>query len=368
VNPRLAEIAARHHAGSCSRHPAGTPARKQVEQLRQQVLAADDRLAAIVSEADRFSIDGDDALRAAAGGAAAVGELVGKHALTDPQLAEAWRLAFPNESPNVLAHVHGARLEGYLASLKGKYFEVLLRDRLNAGHRVGNLVLRHGQVAALAKSPTQAGWDLVIRDRYGHVLQHIQARATDSLAYARHTLAANPKIPIFTTSEVRHGAHGVVTTHIANSAVSARVNDAAKHVGRHIGGEVAERIVVVAAYGPAAFRFLKRLKNGDATSQAAGELTTSSSITTVSLLTGKLLGGVLLASGAGSVTTVLVPMGGAVVAGRGANRLIDEARTLRKATRDFDAWTDRLAKLDAPQPESTERAAGQEGSGDPPTP
>ncbi len=75
----------------------------------------------------------------------------------DPQILEAFKLQYPKVSMESIVGLSEERLGGLANGVKGKYFEVLVRDRLNAGERVGELQLEPGQVAKLAESATQSG-------------------------------------------------------------------------------------------------------------------------------------------------------------------------------------------------------------------
>ena len=108
-------------------------------------------------------------------------------------------------------------LAGFVNGWKGKLFEVDVRDRLNAGEWVGDLHLEPSQTAQLAASATQPGWDLAIYDSHGAVVDQLQLKATDSLAYVKHALEQYPGIHVLTTAEVAQGVedqlHGMVSAH-----------------------------------------------------------------------------------------------------------------------------------------------------------
>ncbi len=99
-------------------------------------------------------------------------------------------------------------LTGTLNAAKGKYFELLVAEKLNAGERLGGLRLHSDLKAALADSLTQPGWDLAIVDADGRVVDHLQLKATDSVSYISETLERYPDIKILTTSEAADAAHG----------------------------------------------------------------------------------------------------------------------------------------------------------------
>ena len=134
----------------------------------------------------------------------------------DPQLLDAFRLQYPNVSPESLIGSSEERLSGLANGVKGKYFEVLVRDRLNAGERLGELQLEPGQVARLAESPTQSGWDIQIVNEDGSIAETIQLKATKSMSYVKNTLDRYPDIRVATPSEIDGAAEEVLGTNISN--------------------------------------------------------------------------------------------------------------------------------------------------------
>ncbi len=114
----------------------------------------------------------------------------------DPQLLEAFKLQCPNVEPESLVGKSDKYLKKLGDNVKGKYFEVLVRDRLNAGESVGELQLEPGQLAQLAEAPNQPGWDLEILDRHGEPVEQIQLKATESLSYVKEALNEYPDIRV----------------------------------------------------------------------------------------------------------------------------------------------------------------------------
>ena len=76
----------------------------------------------------------------------------------------------------------GSRMDKLVDAVKGIYFEVLVRDRLNDGERVGELWLEQGQRAELARDPGEAGWDLEIFDVSGETVKQLQFKAHESMS------------------------------------------------------------------------------------------------------------------------------------------------------------------------------------------
>lgn len=118
----------------------------------------------------------------------------------DPEVIRAFHLQYPNAGEFIdFIRSHAGddeALAGIVSGIKGKLFEVEYVDWLNHGH------LPAGAAAELASSPTQQGWDVVIRGSDGHVLDHLQLKATESLSYIKGALAAHPEIDVVATREV----------------------------------------------------------------------------------------------------------------------------------------------------------------------
>ena len=96
--------------------------------------------------------------------AAASAEVFLDHGIDDidPRLVEAIRVTNPSLSDDHLFGLSGEELQGAVNTAKGKYFEYLVADRLNAGEQVGPVLLPDGYHAVLADSLNQPGWDMQI--------------------------------------------------------------------------------------------------------------------------------------------------------------------------------------------------------------
>ena len=124
----------------------------------------------------------------------------------NPLLREAFERQYPNLNVDELAGRGGEELDGLANGLKGKYFEILLRDRLNSGESVGGIVLGQGEEALLAESANQPGWDLQIVDSSGEQIDVLQAKATDSMAYVKAHLEMYPDIKVVVPEELAQSA------------------------------------------------------------------------------------------------------------------------------------------------------------------
>ena len=138
----------------------------------------------------------------------------------EPEANPLFREAFDRQYPNVdiesLVGASDERLRGLANGVKGKHFEMLVRDRLNAGERLGELQLQPGQTARIAESSTQPGWDLRIENEDGTIDEFLQLKATDSMSYVKKALVEHPDIRVVVPSEVDDQADEVLGTDISN--------------------------------------------------------------------------------------------------------------------------------------------------------
>jgi hypothetical protein len=124
-----------------------------------------------------------------------------------PQMQESFHLAFPNLKLDDLSSYAGDELRGLVESWKGKLFEVTVRDRLNDGDWVGGYHLEPGQHAVLADLSNQPGYDLIVQNHDGSVVDLVQLKATESLSYVQHAMDVYPQYDVLTTSELGHHVH-----------------------------------------------------------------------------------------------------------------------------------------------------------------
>ena len=136
------------------------------------------------------------------------------------QFLEAFHSQYPNVSIDSLSGSTGERLEGLANGVKGKYFEVLCKDKLNDGGSIGDLTLMAGQKAVLAESPTQPAWDLKIVDEStGETVEALQMKATKSFKPVKDALDEHPDIRVVVTQELEDSAASrddVIATGISN--------------------------------------------------------------------------------------------------------------------------------------------------------
>lgn len=136
---------------------------------------------------------------------------------SNPRLLEAFRLQYPNVDPASLVGRSPEELEGFVNGVKGKYFEVLVAERLNAGDTVGELQLEPGQEARLAESSTQRGWDLDIVDQNGETVEQIQLKATEDLYYVKDALEKYPDVRVAVPEEMDSESADLIGTDISHA-------------------------------------------------------------------------------------------------------------------------------------------------------
>ena len=134
----------------------------------------------------------------------------------DPLLARAFALQYPDVDPSALAGMKPEHLVGFVNGVKGKYFEVLVEDRLNAGETLGELWLGSGQRARLAASPFQPGWDLEILGRNGRSVEQVQLKATESMSYVKDALERYPDIRVAVPAELDSTSGSILGTSISH--------------------------------------------------------------------------------------------------------------------------------------------------------
>lgn len=119
-----------------------------------------------------------------------------------PLLLKAIKDTNPSLDKSELFGLDADALQGAVNSAKGKYFEYLVAEKLNAGEQVGPLLLEPGQSAIVAESMNQPGWDLRIVGEGGTTVDYLQLKATDSVGYIKSALERYPDIQILATDEV----------------------------------------------------------------------------------------------------------------------------------------------------------------------
>ena len=140
----------------------------------------------------------------------------------NPIFREAFRLQYPNVSLDSLRGATEERLQGLANGSKGKYFEVLVRNRLKAGESVGGVQLGPGQVVKIAENPNQPDWDLRIEDSSGEIVENLQLKATDSMSYVKKALDKYPNTRVIVPTELDAEAalrDDVIATGFSNQAL-----------------------------------------------------------------------------------------------------------------------------------------------------
>ena len=150
----------------------------------------------------------------------------------NPQILAAFRLQYPNMNLDSLTGATEEQIQGWTNGVKGKYFEVLVAEKLNAGESVGGIRLEPGQTAQLGESANQPGWDLAIFDREGAVAEQIQLKATESMSYVKEALEKYPDIRVIVPQELEGQAVAM------DEVISTDITDAG--LENLVGGQLAE--------------------------------------------------------------------------------------------------------------------------------
>ena len=162
--------------------------------------------------------------------------LSGKVANTDidPRILEAFGKQYPHAGDFVgFIRSHegdAAAINGIVSAVKGKLFEIEYVDWLNHGH------LAAGAVAELASSPTQEGWDILIKDSTGHPIEHLQLKATESIGYIKEALAAHPDIDVVATHEVFSHLDNLDGSGLESHLIDGNMLN--EHLGEHVRAEI----------------------------------------------------------------------------------------------------------------------------------
>lgn len=139
---------------------------------------------------------------------------IGLEPESNPQLRKAFELQYenPEEIIDSIRNATEEQLKGYVNAVKGKYFEVLVHNKLKAGESLGGIQLEPGQEVTLAKDLNQPGWDLrIVEKDTGEVVQNLQLKARASIYPIKESLEKHPNIKVVVTSE-----HGEYTAHHHN--------------------------------------------------------------------------------------------------------------------------------------------------------
>ena len=149
----------------------------------------------------------------------------------DPQVLQAFKQQYPNVDLESLQGRSEDALQGFANGVKGKYFEVLVKDRLNARETVGELKLLPGQEASLAGSPTQTGWDMEIRNADTSLVEQIQLKATARMGRIKDALEKYPDIRIAVPAEIDGMADEILQTDITNESLEKLTKSQVEELG-----------------------------------------------------------------------------------------------------------------------------------------
>ncbi len=171
----------------------------------------------------------------------------------------------PTTLNGVFAHLSSRGIGGLTSSVKGTVLELSTVHDMNHGA----IPMAPGATyAELAHSLNQPGWDIAERRYDGHIVTHVQVKATDHWQVIAHHLSRYPEYPdVATTHEGAQAMldHGVDSHHVIDTGVSAHA--LTDHVASNLDHltmahslhEVVPEVAIVAILAIAAFK----LRNGE---------------------------------------------------------------------------------------------------------
>ncbi len=163
---------------------------------------------------------------------------------SNPQFLEAFRLQYPRQSIEALRQATDEQLQGWANGIKGKYFELLVAEKLNSGERIGDIKLLTGEVAKIAESPVQGGWDLAIVNRSGETVEEVQLKATDSFGYIKDAFEKYPEIRIIAPQELESAANlqeDLISVNISNEYLEETVDEQISELSEDLITNILER-------------------------------------------------------------------------------------------------------------------------------
>ena len=172
------------------------------------------------------------------------------------EIDEAWELAYPKVDLATLSNLNDSERMSYVNGLVGKLFEIRVRNALNNGYQIGGLELEDGQIASLAESANQEGWDLRIEP--GNEL--FQLKCSQSMHYMMSKFAIaqefDPEIDaIFSADAGAVDLEGVFVSDLSSSELREQVISSLQATGdntseisqfmREHGDEILEGVAIV---------------------------------------------------------------------------------------------------------------------------
>ena len=141
---------------------------------------------------------------------------LGREPELDPQILEALERHYhPNPVPvDGLDELSDESLDGLVGAVKGIYFEVLVRDRLNDRETVGDLSLEPWEQAELA-DPSQHGWDLKITDGSGEMVEQISFKAHQSMQPIKEALEKYPDFQVAVPDHINNTSDEIIGTDVS---------------------------------------------------------------------------------------------------------------------------------------------------------
>jgi hypothetical protein len=229
----------------------------------------------------------------------------------------------PTTLHGVLEHLSPHGITGLVNNVKGVDLELQTVQRINSS----DLHLPGVDHAEQAQALNQPGWDLRTSQN-GHVVGHLQVKATDDWHVLAHHLARYPQYQDIVTNHEAIAAasqHGMDTSHLidagSNAVLTDHVTDALQHINdAHVVHELVPEFAVAAILTIAAVRLKKGEDRKETARWAREQLTTAGLANVASLAVQVATGTVALRPIAAMGTRF------AIARGRLASRIGERAR------------------------------------------
>jgi hypothetical protein len=244
----------------------------------------------------------------------------------------------PTTLHGVLEHLSPHGITGLVNNVKGVDLELQTVQRIN----IGDLHLPGVDHAQQAQALNQPGWDLQTSQN-GHVVGHLQVKATDDWRLLAHHLARYPQYQDIVTNHEAIAAaaqHGMDTSHLidagSNAVLTDHVTDALQHINdAHVVHELVPEFAVAAILTLAAVRLKKGEDRKETARWAREQLTTAGLANVASLAVQVATGTVALRPIAAMGTRF------AIARGRLASHIGERARARRARLRALPALVPR---------------------------
>ena len=160
-----------------------------------------------------------------------------------PEVVEALREQYPQAYGPLsdeqiferVADMSPDSLSGLVSGAKGKLLEMEAVKSLNDGASLGDIALSPGQHAELAKSATQEGYDIIIRNADGSIATELSAKCSADIDVVLNALERYPQYEVIGSSELAAQHPDVIDAGLSDAELTDTVAESLEAAGE-IGG------------------------------------------------------------------------------------------------------------------------------------